>query len=150
MWACKRRDHNKRRFTDVGFAAPMSECYLRPCANPSNNSFFSGWQSALSPSTRSLFIYYSTFTCKPPSYIKIALVNICYGIRYWSNFNKNFKYYLCYWSNVLSLYSCKVVNKTNTNQQIIIRMLMKCWTNYTDARDWFLDFKLWFVGAIRW
>ena len=34
MWACIRRDQNtcKRYFTDVGFAASMSKCYLRPCS----------------------------------------------------------------------------------------------------------------------
>jgi len=32
VWACIRRDKNKRWFTDVGFAASMSEGYLRPCA----------------------------------------------------------------------------------------------------------------------
>ena len=31
MWVCIRRAQNKREFTDVGFAAPMSECYIRPC-----------------------------------------------------------------------------------------------------------------------
>jgi len=31
MRACICRDQIKRRFTDIWFAAPMSECYLRPC-----------------------------------------------------------------------------------------------------------------------
>jgi len=31
MWVCIRYAQNKRLFTDVGFAAPMKECYLRPC-----------------------------------------------------------------------------------------------------------------------
>jgi len=36
MWACIRRDQNtgKRLFTDVGYAAPMSKCYLHPWNPP--------------------------------------------------------------------------------------------------------------------
>jgi len=30
MWVCIRRAQNKRLFIDIGFVAPMSECYLRP------------------------------------------------------------------------------------------------------------------------